>query len=174
MWPMDLWHYELETPLGPMLAGFDGRGRLHSLHYGGLEPRETTPLATKQVREAYAFLARQLAAYFAGKLQTFTVPLAPEGTNFQMRVWEELRHIPYGRTISYHELALRVGEPRASRAVGQANGANPIPILIPCHRVIGADGSMTGYGGGMDRKEALLRLEGVIQPVEPPHGLFEG
>lgn len=169
----DLWHYELETPLGLMVAGFDGRGRLHRLEFGGLEPRETTPLATKQIREASAFLARQLTAYFDGKLQTFTVPLAPEGTHFQMRVWEELRHIPYGKTISYHELALRLGEPKASRAVGQANGANPIPILIPCHRVIGSNRALVGYGGGMERKEALLRLEGVMQAVEPPHNLFE-
>ena len=169
---MDLWHYELETPLGPLVAVFDGRARLHCLNFGGIEPRETTPLATKQVREALSFLARQLGAYFEGKLQTFTVPLAPDGTHFQMRVWEELRHIPYGRTISYHELALRLGEPNASRAVGQANGANPIPILIPCHRVIGSSGALVGYGGGMERKEALLRLEGVMQPVEPPHNLF--
>jgi methylated-DNA-[protein]-cysteine S-methyltransferase len=169
---MELWHYELETPLGPMVAAFDGRARLHRLNFGGIEPRETTPLATKQVREAHAFLARQLGAYFDGKLQTFTVPLAPEGTHFQMRVWEELRHIAYGKTITYHELASRLGEPNASRAVGQANGANPIAILIPCHRVIGSSGALVGYGGGMQRKEALLRLEGVMQPVEPPHGLF--
>ena len=169
---MELWHYELETPLGLMVAAFDGRGRLHRLDFGGLEPRETAPLATKQIREAYTFLARQVAAYFDGKLQTFTVPLAPEGTHFQMRVWEELRHIPYGRTISYHELAQRLDEPNASRAVGQANGANPIAILIPCHRVIGSNRALVGYGGGMERKEALLRLEGVMQPVEPPHNLF--
>jgi methylated-DNA-[protein]-cysteine S-methyltransferase len=170
---MDLWHYELETPLGPMVAAFDGHGRLHRLDFGATEPRETAPLATKQIREAWAFLARQLAAYFGGKLQTFTVPLVPEGTHFQMRVWEELRHIPFGKTISYHELALRIGEPKATRAVGQANGANPIPILIPCHRVIGSNGTLVGYGGGMERKEALLRLEGVMQPVEPQQNLFE-
>ena len=89
-----------------------------------------------------------------------------------MRVWEELRHIPYGKTISYHELAQRVSPTKASRAVGQANGANPIPILIPCHRVIGSNGALIGYGGGTARKESLLRLEGVMQPVEPPHNLF--
>lgn len=170
---MNLWHYELATPLGPMTAAFDGGGRLRQLGFGGLEPRATAPLASKQIREAHAFLVRQLGAYFEAKLQTFTVPLAPEGTNFQMRVWEELRHIPYGRTLSYHELAQRVGEPNASRAVGQANGANPIAILIPCHRVIAADRSLGGYAGGRDRKEALLRLEGVLQPVQPPHSLFE-
>ena len=131
-------------------------------------------MATKPLREAHAFLVRQLASYFGGKLRTFTVPLAPEGTHFQMRVWEELRHIPYGRTTSYHELAERIGEPRATRAVGQANGANPIAILVPCHRVIGADGSLTGYGGGMERKEFLLRLEGIMQRTEPVQGLFEG
>ncbi|MBI4911687.1 MAG: methylated-DNA--[protein]-cysteine S-methyltransferase [Acidobacteria bacterium] len=171
---MNLWHYELETPLGPMRAAFDGRGRLHELSFGGLDPRDTVPVATKQIREAHAFLSRQLAAYFSCTLRTFTVPLAPEGTLFQMRVWEELRRIPFGQTASYHQLAERLGEPRATRAVGQANGANPIAILIPCHRVIGADGSLVGYGGGMERKEFLLRLEGVLQPVERPHGLFEG
>lgn len=168
----ELWHYELETPLGPMLAAFEGRGRLHRLVFGGGDPRETTPPATRAIREASAFLTRQLEAYFGGKLQTFTVPLAPEGTHFQMRVWEQLRHIPYGHTLTYHELAIRVGEPRASRAVGQANGANPIAILVPCHRVIGSDGTLVGYAGGKARKEALLRLEGVMQPVEPPATLF--
>ena len=169
---MDLWRYELETPLGPMRAAFDGRGRLRELVYGVGDPRETVPLATKPIREAHAFFVRQLASYFSGTLRTFTVPLAPEGTHFQMRVWEELRHIPYGRTISYHELAERISEPKASRAVGQATGANPLAILVPCHRVLGADGSLVGYAGGKDRKEFLLRLEGILQRVEPEKGLF--
>ena len=100
-----------------------------------------------------------LQRYFAGELREFQLALAPEGTPFQQRVWQELRSIPYGETISYLELARRVGDAHAVRAVGRANGANPIPIVVPCHRVIGADGTLTGYGGGLERKRALLALE---------------
>jgi methylated-DNA-[protein]-cysteine S-methyltransferase len=103
---------------------------------------------------------RQLAAYFGGELTEFQLPLAPRGTTFQQRVWNALRDIPYGSTTTYGKLAARLGDPNATRAVGLANGRNPIPIIIPCHRVIGADGSLTGYGGGMDRKQWLLALEG--------------
>lgn len=113
-----------------------------------------TPLLTECVR--------QLTAYFAGQLTVFDLPLRAVGTPFRMRVWQELQRIPYGETITYGELARRIGRPSASRAVGGANHHNPISIIIPCHRVIGADGSLTGYGGGMDMKEALLRLEGAI------------
>jgi len=101
----------------------------------------------------------QLRAYFAGELRDFDVPLAPEGTAFQQNVWRRLCEIPYGETVSYGELARRIGNPKASRAVGLANGANPIPIIIPCHRVIGSDGSLTGFGGGLDSKRWLLDLE---------------
>ena len=104
----------------------------------------------------------QLEAYFAGELREFDLPLAPQGTSFQLRVWEELRAIPYGETISYGELARRVGDPGAARAAGLANGRNPLPVLVPCHRVIGADGSLTGFGGGLDRKRALLELEAGV------------
>ena len=109
--------------------------------------------------EPFAAAAAQLSAYFAGRLTEFDLPLSPAGTDFQLRVWTGLRAIPYGQTVSYGELATRVGSPTASRAVGLANGRNPIAIVIPCHRVIGADGSMTGYGGGLDRKQFLLALE---------------
>ncbi len=102
---------------------------------------------------------RQLEAYFAGELHEFDLPLAPSGTGFQLRVWEELRAIPYGETISYGELARRMGDPGLARAVGLANGRNPLPVIVPCHRVIGADGSLTGFGGGLDRKRKLLELE---------------
>ena len=105
---------------------------------------------------------RQLDAYFAGELREFDLPLAPSGSAFQLRVWEELRAIPYGDTISYGELARRVGDPSAARAVGLANGRNPLPVVVPCHRVIGADGSLTGFGGGLDRKRRLLELEAGI------------
>ena len=107
--------------------------------------------------------ARQLAEYFAGARRVFDLPLHPAGTAFRMKVWAELRKIPYGQTITYGELARRVGNGKAARAVGGANHHNPISIIIPCHRVIGADGSLTGYGGGLAMKEALLRLEGRLR-----------
>ncbi len=103
--------------------------------------------------------ARQLREYFAGRRRSFELPLAPAGTAFQKKVWSRLQEIPYGETISYGELAARVGNSKASRAVGAANGRNPIPIVIPCHRVIGANGKLTGFGGGLPMKESLLALE---------------
>ncbi len=102
---------------------------------------------------------RQLRVYFAGELKEFDLPLAPDGTPFQQKVWRELCKIPYGETISYGELARRIDNPNASRAVGLANGSNPIPIIIPCHRVIGSNGKLTGYGGGLPIKEKLIALE---------------
>ncbi|MBQ5683798.1 MAG: methylated-DNA--[Peptococcaceae bacterium] len=106
---------------------------------------------------------RQLEEYFAGLRAAFSLPLAPEGTDFQKAVWRELENIPYGETRTYGQIARALGNPKASRAVGMANHKNPVAIMIPCHRVIGADGSLTGYAGGLDIKEALLRLEGAIQ-----------
>lgn len=103
--------------------------------------------------------ARQLNAYFSGELTVFDLPLRMEGTPFRLRVWEALRAIPYGETRSYGQLARMIGQPAASRAVGGANHHNPISIIVPCHRVIGADGTLTGYGGGLDMKEFLLELE---------------
>jgi len=116
---------------------------------------------------------RQLAAYFDGSLQEFDLPLKPTGTEFQLAVLDELRRIPYGETRSYGEVARRIGRPKAVRAVGAANGRNPIPIVIPCHRVIGRNGALTGFGGGLDTKKALLRLEmensseGGLRPAQP-------
>ncbi len=107
----------------------------------------------------FAQTIAQLRAYFDGALMRFEVPLAPQGTQFQMKVWRELCNIPFGETISYAELARRIGRPTASRAVGHSNARNPISIIVPCHRVIGADNSLTGYAGGLDRKRALLALE---------------
>lgn len=103
--------------------------------------------------------AKQLRAYFAGELTEFDLPLAPAGTQFQQRVWAELQKIPYGSTINYGELARRVGNPKAARAAGAANGSNPISIIIPCHRVIGSNNHLTGYGGGIERKRFLLDFE---------------
>jgi methylated-DNA-[protein]-cysteine S-methyltransferase len=105
---------------------------------------------------------RELLAYFDGTLREFRIPLAPNGTEFQRRVWTALTHIPYGTTISYADLARRLGNLMAVRAVGAANGRNPIPIIVPCHRVIGSDGSLTGFGGGLDRKRWLLHHEGAL------------
>src|SRR5205823_1056391 len=105
---------------------------------------------------------RQLAAYFDGVLTEFDLPLALDGTEFQKRVWRALLNIPYGQTISYGELARRIGNPNGSRAVGLANGRNPISIIVPCHRVIGANGKLVGYGGGLPRKEALLNFEFAV------------
>jgi methylated-DNA-[protein]-cysteine S-methyltransferase len=109
--------------------------------------------------EPFASAAQQLAAYFAGQLTAFDLPLAPTGTEFQRRVWTALQAIPYGQTWCYGQLAEKIGSPSAARAVGLANGRNPIALVIPCHRVIGADGSLTGYGGGLDRKRFLIDLE---------------
>jgi methylated-DNA-[protein]-cysteine S-methyltransferase len=107
----------------------------------------------------------QLNEYFAGKRTTFDLPLEPSGTDFQLSVWELLRKIPYGVTTSYGELARRLGEPMASRAVGAANGANPIPIIVPCHRVVGSKGELTGFGGGIERKRWLLEHEGALMAL---------
>lgn len=114
---------------------------------------------------------QQLMAYFAGQLREFEVPLAPQGTPFQKQVWDELLAIPYGTTLSYTQLAYRVGRPTAMRAVGSANGANPIALIIPCHRVIAADGSLAGYAGGIEIKRRLLALEGT-HPSEENLSLF--
>jgi O-6-methylguanine DNA methyltransferase len=112
------------------------------------------PIATEAVR--------QLRAYFAGQLRRFDLPLDMQGTEFQLRVWRELERIPYGETRSYQQIAEAIGAPRAVRAVGAANGANPIPIVVPCHRVIGASGKLVGYGGGLPLKKRLLQLEGAL------------
>lgn len=159
---MRLWEYELPSPLGPLRASLDDSGRLGGLAFGGLDPRTTMPVPPRAHQDLVRFLHRQLKAYFDGTLRTFNVPMAPQGTEFQRQVWEELQTIPYGRTLSYGELAKRLGNPSLTRAVGAANGANPIAILIPCHRVIGSDGSLTGYAGGLERKRFLLELEGAI------------
>ena len=104
----------------------------------------------------------QLGEYFAGTRRAFDLPLAPRGTDFQLRVWWELARIPFGQTISYAQLAQRLDNPNGTRAVGAANGRNPLPIVLPCHRVIGADGALTGFGGGLPTKDFLLRLEGAL------------
>ncbi len=122
-----------------------------------LVPAEAEIKETPLIREAH----NQLEAYFSGKLCFFSLPLFPWGTEFQVRVWNELQKIPYGETITYGELACRIGNSKASRAVGMANGRNPLPVFIPCHRVVGAHGELVGYTGGLDIKIKLLQLEKV-------------
>ena len=118
--------------------------------------------------------ARQLDAYFSGELTDFDLPLSMAGTEFQRRVWDCLRSIPYGDTWTYGQVAEKVGNSRAFRAVGMANNRNPIAIIVPCHRVIGADGSLTGYGGGLQRKQMLLDLEAAVSGGAPPPGVWAG
>jgi methylated-DNA-[protein]-cysteine S-methyltransferase len=142
----------LETPVGKLAAAFDDAGALTELKFGGAD----VPSAPGDVEA----LAAQLDEYFCGRRKTFELSLAPRGTEFQRSVWMELLKVPYGATITYAELARRIGKPSAVRAVGAANGANPIPVIIPCHRVIGSNGTLTGYGGGIERKQWLLALEG--------------
>ncbi|MDD3058118.1 MAG: methylated-DNA--[protein]-cysteine S-methyltransferase [Sphaerochaeta sp.] len=139
-----------ESPVGNLLL------RATASHLLGVGFGESDQQQTCDVLEE---TKRQLAAYFAGSLQTFTLPLMPEGTPFQQKVWDQLRTIPYGKTVSYADIAHAIGKEKAFRAVGMANNRNPIAIIIPCHRVIGKDGSLTGYAGGMGVKEKLLALE---------------
>lgn len=149
---------DISTPVGRLRLAGDEEG-LRAISFenssSALEPAQNWQRTQEPFREAIG----QLEAYFAGKLGHFDLALAPEGTPFQRGVWSLLRTIPYGETVSYGEMARRLGRPAASRAVGAANGRNPIPIIIPCHRVIGADGSLTGFGGGLAIKRRLLALE---------------
>lgn len=147
----------IDTPLGQMaLAEEDGA--LIRLYLPGEGTPRLMPHETPLLREG----REQLLAYLRGERKNFELPLAPRGTPFQCAVWEELRRIPYGTTCTYGELAARIGNPRAVRAVGQANHRNPLPIFIPCHRVIGANGALTGYAGGLELKRSLLELEGIV------------
>ena len=156
----------LETPVGRLLVARDTAG-VRLIHFVG--PAEAGPYVEsdwQQRDDAFDDVATQLAEYFDGGRRVFELPLAPEGTPFQLRVWNALVEIPYGETISYGQLASRIGQRSASRAVGLANGSNPLPIVIPCHRVIGADGKLTGYGGGLAIKRQLLALERGGLPLQ--------
>lgn len=146
----------IDSPVGPLLL-VASEDALTRIDFGGASPGG----GESKRSPVLALAKRELGDYFRGKLREFTVPLAPEGTAFQRDVWNALLALPFGATTTYGEIALRIGRPAAVRAVGAANGANPIPIIIPCHRVIGRDGSLTGYGGGIAIKQFLLRLEGV-------------
>lgn len=157
---MTTYYTYVESPIGRLLLMSDGAA-LTVLHM--LDERESVELPRGAVQDASARplsdAVRQLEEYFAGGRTAFDLPLRLAGTPFQRRVWQELQAIPYGTTISYGELARRIGEPGASRAVGMANGRNPIAVIVPCHRVIGANGHLVGFGGGLGRKRTLLDLE---------------
>ncbi len=163
----------VKSPHGDLWAVVDEDGRLVQLDFEGGRnaPVDEDDLVERYREQGHELLwnkarlrpvLRALREYFAGKRTTFDLDVAPEGTAFQRRVWRELAKIPFGKTWTYAQLARRVGKPGAARAVGAANGANPVSVVIPCHRVVGSDGSLTGYGGGLGRKEALLALEGAL------------
>jgi methylated-DNA-[protein]-cysteine S-methyltransferase len=172
----------IESPVGELLASADEARQITGVHflseaegpgsaaYGRLRhsPGGRTPARDSNwVRDERALepLRGQLEEYFAGERQEFDLDLAPGGTPFQMQVWRALREIPYGETASYGEIAAAVGQPGAARAVGGANNRNPIAIVIPCHRVIGSNGTLTGYGGGLPRKQQLLALEAGVSAL---------
>ncbi len=151
---------ELSTPIGRVTVAADANGLRHVLfpvnRHGPQDPSGWTRDADNHFVQSACI---QLAEYFAGTRRRFELELAPRGTAFQLQVWSALSRIPFGETCSYAQLAERIGSPRAVRAVGSANGRNPLPIVVPCHRVIGANGTLTGFGGGLEAKAALLALE---------------
>lgn len=156
-------HTEIDSPVGPLtIVAEDGQIRCLYMNFQRHRPDDGElggPDHGGCEVEPFKAAADQLDGYFAGRRTSFALPLAPHGSEFQQRVWAALQEIPFGQTESYGELAERIGSPGAARAVGLANGKNPISIVIPCHRVIGSDGNLTGYGGGLDRKRQLLDLE---------------
>jgi methylated-DNA-[protein]-cysteine S-methyltransferase len=154
--------HTLASPIGPLVLAARGDA-LVALHLPGSD--DPPPVGAARTTAFLRAAARQLDEYFAGARTTFDLPLAPEGTAFQRAVWDALLAVPYGATTSYGAIARAVGRPAASRAVGAANGRNPLPIILPCHRVIGADGSLTGFGGGLHVKRYLLEHEGALLPL---------
>jgi methylated-DNA-[protein]-cysteine S-methyltransferase len=152
-------HYTtLDSPIGELLLLGDDHALRGLYMQHGRKPIDVAPTWERD-DAPFGDVIAQLEEYFAGERTEFDVALEMEGTDFQLRVWNALRAIPYGQTISYGELARRIDQPTAARGVGMANGSNPIAVIVPCHRVIGADGSLTGYGGGVERKRLLLDLE---------------
>ena len=151
----------IDSPVGPLMLAADENGLRHIEFRDNRHPADRSDWhgGDNEILDA---TVTQLREYFDGERRDFDLPLAPQGTEFQRVVWQELARIPYGVTISYAQLAQRVGNASAMRAVGAANGRNPLPIVLPCHRVIGADGSLTGFGGGLPTKQFLLRLEGAL------------
>jgi methylated-DNA-[protein]-cysteine S-methyltransferase len=158
----------VETPFGPMQVAVDARGALVEVGLPNRQRKTTArgPL-TREARDGLRQVNAQLREYFAGKRREFELRLNARGSRFELVVWERLLAIPYGRTTSYGAIAGELGLRNGARAVGRANGANPIPIIIPCHRVIGMNGTLTGYGGGLPLKRALLEMEGALAPQAP-------
>ncbi|MGQ4659974.1 methylated-DNA--[protein]-cysteine S-methyltransferase [Lysobacter sp. F6437] len=157
----------IDSPVGPLLLAADDNGVRAiefqpSRHAVKREPDWHEVDWADCTHPLLLRLHQQLDEYFAGTRRTFDLPLAPRGTAFQCEVWRTLASIPYGETVSYAQLATQIGKPSATRAVGAANGRNPLPIVLPCHRVIGANGSLTGFGGGLPTKQFLLQLEGAL------------
>ncbi len=155
----------LPSPLGELLLARDSAG-LRRLDFPTGKHRIAPASDWEERPEMFAEEAGQLDAYFRGELRAFNLELAPQGTAFQQKVFTALRAIPYGKTVSYGEIAQEIGQPTASRAVGAANGRNPLPIFIPCHRVIGSKGALTGFAAGIDTKIFLLRIEQKAHPTE--------
>ena len=148
----------MNSPLGRILVARNTEGLTCINFQDGTEP--VSPQAGwREQASALADATAQLGAYFRGELRQFEIPLAPQGTAFQLQVWQAMKAIPYGQTLTYAELARKVGRPQAARAVGGASSRNPLPVVVPCHRVVGSDGSLTGYAGGLHLKQALLDLE---------------
>jgi len=156
----------IDTPIGPLLLAADDTGLRHIIFQASPNPQEPDP-AWRRVDALPLDVADQLNAYFAGDLRDFDLSLAPKGTTFQLEVWAALEEIPYGQTTTYAGIANQIGRPTSTRAVGAANGQNPLPIVVPCHRDIGSDGSLTGFGGGLPIKQALLALERGEDPHFP-------
>jgi methylated-DNA-[protein]-cysteine S-methyltransferase len=161
---MAMLYTTVDSPIGELLLVGDGTSLHHLSMQNGRRPLRRDPVWT---RDDYAFadVAGQLEEYFAGTRHTFDVPLTLNGNPFEQRVWAELLTIPYGETASYGQIARQIGSPDAPRAVGLANGRNPVAVIVPCHRVIGANGTLTGYGGGLERKRLLLDLESGVLPL---------
>ena len=162
-----VWYDNLPTPIGQLRLVADEQGLREVWFETGRHQREPASSWTHSP-QALTFARVQLEEYFAGKRQVFELPLHPLGTPFQLAVWQELARIPYGATISYGELARRIGRPAASRAVGRANATNPIALIVPCHRVIGSNGTLTGYGGGLDLKAKLIAWEQSLAGTASP------
>lgn len=169
----NFYYHVFSSPVGPLLAWVDEKGTVLGVRFlpEDGEGRALAELsrAGRTVRDLprTGEVRRQIAEYFAGERRVFDLPLALAGTDFQNSVWRELQRIPFGETRGYGEIAKAIGRPGAARAVGRAAGANPIPIIIPCHRCLGADGSLIGFAGGLEIKRRLLALEGIMPPVLP-------
>lgn len=161
-----MYYTEYNSPIGPLLLVGNDQS-LHKVLFPQKQCAAKPDDSWESNQAPFNYLIEELDAYFLGKLQKFTVPLSPEGTEFQHSVWQVLQTIDYGETCSYRDIATRIGKPTASRAVGSANGANPIPIVIPCHRVVGSNGTLTGFAGGLHTKHWLLTHEAGEQSLFP-------